>query len=154
MRLTMHTDHALRLLMLLALEPDRRHTIEEIARRYGISRNHLMKIAQTLVQAGFIDGMRGRHGGLRLARDAAAIRLGDVVRTTEDGFALVECFDGARNTCVISPACGLRAVLHEALDGFLAVLDRYTLADLIASPAPARRMRRLLGAAPDREIRA
>ena len=73
MRLTLHTDYALRLMMLLAMEPDHRHTIEEVARRYGISRNHLMKVAQTLVQAGFIGGLRGRGGGLRLELPAGAI---------------------------------------------------------------------------------
>ena len=144
MRLTLHSDYALRLMMLLAMEPDHRHTIEEVARRYGISRNHLMKVAQTLVQAGFIGASRGRGGGLRLERPAAAINLGAVVRSTEDSFALVECFDRERNACVISPACGLRGVLDEALRAFLAVLDRYSLADLVANPGSVRRMRRLL----------
>ena len=144
MRLTLHTDYALRLMMLLAMEPDHRHTIEEVARRYGISRNHLMKVAQTLVQAGFIGALRGRGGGLRLELPASAINLGAVVRATEDSFALVECFDRERNTCVVSPACGLRGPLDEALRAFLAVLDRYSLADLVANPGSVRRMRRLL----------
>jgi Rrf2 family transcriptional regulator, nitric oxide-sensitive transcriptional repressor len=144
MRLTFHTDYALRLLMLLALEPEGLHTIEATARRYGISRNHLMKVAQTLVKAGIIDGQRGRGGGLRLARPAGEINLGMVVRATEDSFALVECFDGVRNNCVITPACGLRGPLEEALDAFLAVLDGYSLHDLVANPAASRRMRRLL----------
>ena len=144
MRLTLHTDYALRLMMLLAMEPDHRHTIEEVARRYGISRNHLMKVAQTLVQAGFIGALRGRGGGLRLELPAGAINLGAVVRATEDSFALVECFDRERNACVISPACGLRGLLDEALRAFLAVLDRYSLADLVANPGSVRRMRRLL----------
>ena len=147
MRLTLHTDYALRLMMLLAMEPDQRHTIEEVARRYGISRNHLMKVAQTLVQAGFIAALRGRGGGLRLELPAGAINLGAVVRATEDSFALVECFDRERNTCVVSPACGLRGLrgpLDEALRAFLAVLDRYSLADLVANPGSVRRMRRLL----------
>src|SRR5579864_4075969 len=100
MRLTIHTDHALRLLMLLAIEPDKLHTIEEIAQRYNISRNHLMKIAQTLAQAGFIESLRGRGGGLRLGRAAESINLGAVVRATEDGFTLVECFDRKQNTCL------------------------------------------------------
>jgi Rrf2 family transcriptional regulator, nitric oxide-sensitive transcriptional repressor len=144
MRLTLHTDYALRLMMLLAMEPDHRHTIEEVARRYGISRNHLMKVAQTLVQAGFIGALRGRGGGLRLELPPGAINLGAVVRATEDSFALVECFDRERNACVISPACGLRGPLDEALRAFLAVLDRYSLADLVANPGSVRRMRRLL----------
>jgi Rrf2 family nitric oxide-sensitive transcriptional repressor len=144
MRLTLHTDYALRLLMLLALEPDRLHTIQETARRYGISRNHLMKVALTLVKAGFIESIRGRSGGLRLSRPAERVGLGAVVRATEDNFNLVECFDRDSNTCVIAPACGLRTPLHEASAAFLAVLDRYTLADLLAEPRAHRSMQRLL----------
>ncbi len=144
MRLTLHTDYALRLLMLLAMEPDDLHTVEEVARRYGISRNHLTKVTQTLVQAGFVESQRGRGGGLRLARLAEAINLGAVVRATEDGFALVECFDAEHNTCVIASACGLRGPLDEALRAFLAVLDRYSLAELIKNPRALQRMRHQL----------
>ena len=144
MRLTFHTDYALRLLMLLAMENDKLHTVEEIARRYRISRNHLTKVAQTLTQGGFIDSLRGRGGGLRLAHPAAAINLGAVVRATEDGFPLVECFDRESNDCVVAAACGLRGPLDEALHAFLAVLDRYSLGDLIGNPASLRRMRRAL----------
>jgi Rrf2 family nitric oxide-sensitive transcriptional repressor len=144
MRLTLHTDHALRMLMLLAIEPDELHTIEEIARRYDISRNHLMKITQTLVQTGFIESLRGRGGGLRLARAAESINLGAIVRATEDSFALVECFDRGHNTCLITSACGLRGPLEEALQAFLAVLDRYSLDDLVKNPRMLRRMRQLL----------
>jgi Rrf2 family nitric oxide-sensitive transcriptional repressor len=132
------------MLMLLAIEPDELHTIEEIARRYDISRNHLMKITQTLVQTGFIESLRGRGGGLRLARAAESINLGAIVRATEDSFALVECFDRGHNTCLIISACGLRGPLEEALQAFLAVLDRYSLADLVKSPRILRRMRQLL----------
>ncbi len=144
MRLTRHTDYALRLLMLMAVEPDARHTIEEAARRYGISRNHLMKVAQRLSQGGFIMSLRGRGGGLELARAAADINLGAVVRCCEDSFALVECFDTAGNTCVIAPACGLRGPLEEALGAFLSTLDRYTLSDLVSQPGTLRGMLRLL----------
>lgn len=152
MRLTLHTDYALRLLMFLAIEPERLQTIEAIAARYRISRNHLMKVAQTLVQAGVVDSTRGRGGGLRLARPPAAINIGAVVRATEDGFALVECFDPAGD-CIITPACSLRGPLEQALMAFLAVLDRYTLADLVGNPGSLRAMRRLL-AAPDKPARA
>ncbi|MGB6310669.1 MAG: Rrf2 family transcriptional regulator [Steroidobacteraceae bacterium] len=144
MRLTLHTDYALRLLMLLAIEPENLHTIESVAHRYGISRNHLMKIAQTLTQSGCIESLRGRGGGLRLARPAESINLGDVVRATEDNFELVECFDRARNTCRIAAACGLRGPLDEALQAFLRVLDRYSLHDLVNSPRTLRSMRQLL----------
>ncbi len=133
--------------MLLAVEPDELHTIEEIALRYTISRNHLMKITQTLVQAGFIESLRGRGGGLRLGRASGSINLGAVVRATEDGFALVECFDREHNTCRIASACGLRGPLEEALQAFLAVLHRYSLEDLVKSPKTRRRMRHLLLAA-------
>lgn len=146
MRLTLHTDYALRLLMLLALEPDELHTIEEVARRYNISRNHLMKVAQTIAQQGFIESLRGRGGGLRLARPPRRINLGAVVRSTEDSMALVECFDRDRNQCLVSPVCGLRGPLEEALAAFMAVLNKYSLADLISNPAAMQRMQRLLGA--------
>src|SRR5579872_6682151 len=153
MRLTRHTDYALRLLMLLAAEPDATHTIEETARRYGVSRNHLMKVTQTLIKAGFVAGARGRGGGLALPRPAADINVGAVVRATEENLDLVECFDSSGNTCRLTPACGLRAPLREALSAFLGVLDQYSLADLVGNPASARRMRRLLGAAPRMEAR-
>ncbi len=144
MRLTLHTDYALRLLMLLALESDKLHTIEEVARRYRISRNHLMKVVQTLAQAGFVVSTRGRGGGLRLGHAAETINLGAVVRATEDSFALVECFDQLRNTCIIAPICGLRGPLDEALTAFIAVLNRYSLADLIANPRSRLPMQRIL----------
>ncbi|HEX7727300.1 MAG TPA: Rrf2 family transcriptional regulator [Rhizomicrobium sp.] len=147
MRLTMHTDFALRLLMLLALEPDTLHTIEEVATRYHISKNHLMKVAQTLAQQGFIDSVRGRGGGLRLAKPAERINLGTVVRSTEDSLVLVECFARETNTCIVASACGLRGPLDEALSAFFAVLGRYSLADLVANPATQRRMERLLSGA-------
>lgn len=154
MRLTLHTDYSLRLLMLLAMEPDDLHTIEEIAQRYDISRNHLMKVVQTLAQAGFVQSLRGRSGGLRLAKPAAQINLGAVVRATEDSFSLVECFDRERNTCVVAPACGLRGPIEEALQAFLGVLDRYSLADLIKNPSSLRRMRSLLASSKLIEVRA
>lgn len=148
MRLNLHTDYALRVLMFLALAPGRLHTIEAVSARYGISRNHLMKVAQTLGRAGMVDNQRGRGGGMQLARPAAAILLGDVLRATEDNFALVECFDDARNTCLLAPACGLRSPLDEALAAFFAVLDGYSLADLVDRRGVGHRMRQLLGQAP------
>jgi Rrf2 family transcriptional regulator, nitric oxide-sensitive transcriptional repressor len=143
-RLTLHTDYALRMLMLLALEPAELHTIASVAQRYRISRNHLMKVAQTLIQAGFVESVRGRHGGLKLGMEPSEIKLGAVVRATEDGFALVECFDRRRNTCVVTPACGLRRPLDEAVTAFLDVLDRTSLADVAQNPGKATRMPRLL----------
>lgn len=149
MRLTQHTDYALRLLMLLAMEPEERHTIEEVARRHGVSRNHLVKVGQTLAQAGFVESVRGRGGGLRLARPPGAINLGAVARTTEDSFALVDCFDRERDGCVIAPACELRGVLDEALGAFFAVLDRHFLCDLLERPSALRQLRVLLGTPPN-----
>ena len=143
MRLTAYTDYALRLLMLLALKRGQPATIKEAAERYGISRNHLMKVAHQLGRAGVIQTTRGRSGGLRLAQDPAEISVGAVVRITEEPFSLVECFDKERNACVITPACRLQKVLGEALDAFLAVLDGYTLADLTARPQALRRLLRV-----------
>lgn len=147
MRLTLHTDYALRMLMYLALNADRRPTIEEIAQRHGISRNHLMKVAATLAQHGFVDSLRGRNGGLALARPAAAINIGTVVRATEDNFTLVECFDGGGSNCVVAPACQLKQPFREAVQAFLGVLDRYTLADMLGSRASQSALQVLLGAA-------
>jgi Rrf2 family nitric oxide-sensitive transcriptional repressor len=118
-------------LIYLALEPERLATIEEIARRYGISRAHLTKVVHQLGLRGYVETLRGRRGGLRLARRPEAIRVGSVVRESEESLALVECFE-AGSECAIEPACALRGALHEALDAFLAVLDHYTLADLVA----------------------
>jgi Rrf2 family transcriptional regulator, nitric oxide-sensitive transcriptional repressor len=144
MRLTLHSDYALRLLMLLAIEPDVPHTIEEAGRRYRISRNHLKKVTQTLARAGFISVLRGRGGGLRLSRPAEAMNLGAVTRATEENLNLVECFDRRTNTCVVAPVCGLRGPLEEALRAFFKVLDEYSLADLVKGPISVVRMRRLL----------
>lgn len=126
MRLTRYTDYALRVLLYLGAQPDRVCSIAEIARAYGISQNHLMKVAHDLGKAGYVEGVRGRSGGIRLAKPANRINVGAVVRHTEEGFELADC-----GTCVIAPACGLTGVLAEALTAFMAVLDRYTLADLL-----------------------
>jgi Rrf2 family nitric oxide-sensitive transcriptional repressor len=131
-QLTSYSDYSLRVLMYLALEPERLVTIEDIARAYGISKSHLMKVVHQLGRRGYVETVRGRRGGLRLARPPEKIRVGEVVRATEENMALVECFEAGAGQCVIEAACGLRAVLHEALDAFLGVLDRYTLADLVA----------------------
>lgn len=130
MRLKRYTDYGLRILMYLAVAPGR---IEEIASAHGISRGHVMKISRQLSVLGFVASTRGRGGGLRLARPANQIQLGEVVRGLEQGFALVECF-GGESSCVIEPACGLRDALDGALTAFFAVLDDYTLEDLVRRP--------------------
>ena len=127
MRLTLFTDSALRVLMHLAADPDRQSSVGEIARDFAISRNHLTKVVNGLARAGYVASARGRGGGIRLARPAEQVVVGEVIRLTEDGFELFDC-----GACVIAPACGLTPVVNEALAAFLAVLDRYTLADLIA----------------------
>lgn len=133
MRLTSFSDLSLRLLMYAAANQDRLITIDETSEVYDISRAHLMKIANTLTRAGYLKAVRGRSGGLMLGRPPEKVRLGDVFRVTEPDFNLVECFT-ADSQCVITRACRLRGVLHEALDAFSATLDRYTLADLMLRP--------------------
>ena len=132
MQLTRYSDYSLRVLIFLAVEPGRLVTIEEIARGYDVSKAHLMKVVHQLGLRGYVETVRGRGGGLRLARPAEEIAVGDVLRSTEESMALVECFGPTSGGCAIEPACGLRPVLQEALAAFLAVLDAYTLADLVA----------------------
>jgi Rrf2 family nitric oxide-sensitive transcriptional repressor len=135
MRLTVYTDYALRVLMYLAVHVEPMPTIAEIATTFRISRNHLMKVAYQLGQSGYIDTVRGKHGGLRLARPPAEIRLGEVVRTTEPDLALVPCFEPMKTPCVLSSDCRLRGALYQAQAAFLEVLDRFTLADLVGNRA-------------------
>jgi Rrf2 family nitric oxide-sensitive transcriptional repressor len=127
MRLTRYTDYALRVLLYLGARPERLCAISEMSRAYGISQNHLMKVVHDLGKAGFIRSARGRLGGIRLARPPADIIIGSVVRHTEEDFDLADC-----GACIIAPACGLTGVLHEALAAFMAVLDSYTLEDMLA----------------------
>ena len=122
MNITQHTDYALRVLMYLGAVPERRVTIKEVAERFDISRSHLMKIVTELVAKGFVDGARGKGGGLRLARAASEIGLGDVVRQLEPSLALVECF-GTQSHCLLDPACRLKGALDGALQAFLAALS-------------------------------
>ncbi len=131
MRLTSYTDFTLRTLMYLAINPVRPTTIAEIARTYGISETHVMKIVHQSGIAGDIETIRGKGGGIRLGRPAAAINLGAVIRRTEPDLDLVACF-APQGHCAIGPACVLQSVLHDALAAFLAVLDQYSLADLVA----------------------
>jgi len=138
MRLTVYTDFSLRTLMYIALNPERRPTIAEIAQRYRISKNHLMKVVYDLGRAGYLETTRGRNGGLRLGCDPHEIRLGDVVRTTEPDMALVPCFELTGNDCALLPECKLRTALQQASAAFLEVLDSYTLADLVSNPGQLR----------------
>lgn len=141
MRLTRHTDYALRALIYVAIHTDDSPArIADIARRMGMSEDHLAKVIARLAQLGYVETIRGRVGGVRLARPADQIVVGDVVRSTEDNMALVECFDPETNRCPIAPACALAPALDQALGAFLAVLDRFTLADLTAKPRSLTRL--------------
>ena len=141
MRLTSYSDYSLRLLMFAATRQGALVTIQGAANAYGISKNHLMKVAFDLGRLGYLETVRGRGGGLRLARAPEAIGLGALLRQTEEDFRIVECFDPASNGCVISRACRLKGILHEATAAWLAVMDRYTLADLTGrNPALARQL--------------
>lgn len=137
MRLTLFSDYSLRMLMYTHAASDRLVTIEEMADAYGISRAHLMKVAATLTRAGYLVAVRGRSGGLRLAKPAEEIVLGDVVRATEPDFALVECL-ATGNQCVITKCCKLQGVLRDALQQFLSVLDSHTLASIALRPRDFR----------------
>lgn len=130
MKLTRYTDYALRVMMFLAARGDDLVSIRQIADGYGISQNHLMKIVQDLGQAGFVTTVRGRHGGLRLARPAAQISIGAIVRHTEDHDAMVDC-----DSCRIAGACALPQAFAEASEAFMRVLDGYDLAQMLARPA-------------------
>jgi Rrf2 family nitric oxide-sensitive transcriptional repressor len=140
MRLTAYTDYSLRLLMYLALKDDGLATIEEIAKSYDISKNHLMKVAHQLGVAGYVDTVRGRHGGLRLAKPARSIGLGEVVRHTEPDMAIVMCFEPVNADCAVLPSCVLRKALAQARAAFIKVLDGYTLSDLVKPRASLQAM--------------
>lgn len=141
MRLTTFSDYSFRVLIYLGNEAEGLATIDQIASAYRISPNHLMKVVHLLAGEGYIETVRGKGGGMRLARPPKAIRVGDVLRATEDGFDIVECLQPGKADCRIAPACLLRGALAEARDAFLAVLDRYTLADLLL---PSPRLAQLL----------
>lgn len=132
MRFTRYTDFSMRVLMYLGLRKEGDlSTIKEIAERYGISENHLMKVVHQLGRNGYVATVRGRQGGMKLAMAPGEINLGDVVRHCEDDMRLVECFDAKTNTCPIADVCALPPVFDEALEAFLSVLDKYSLADAL-----------------------
>lgn len=130
MRLTLHTDFALRVLIQVGLNEGGLTKISEIAESFDISKNHLMKVVNDLGQKGYLDTVRGRNGGLRLMRRPRDINIGQVVRDIEDDLAVIGCL-GRAGYCRIERACVLRGALRGATDAFLEVLDGYTLADLI-----------------------
>ncbi len=134
MKLNAFTDYALRVLIFLAADPQRRATIAEIATAFGVKENHLTKVVHHLSKQGWVVTIRGKGGGLQLARPAADIVVGAVVRDAEGTALPAECFGPEYGSCVIVRACRLKGVLAEAVDAFYAVLDRYTLADITRNP--------------------
>lgn len=130
MRLTKQTNYAFRILMYCAANGGQLSRVAEIAKAYGVSEPFLFKILQPLNEGGLIETLRGRNGGIRLARDAAEITLLDVVRQTEDGFSMAECFERDDSECPLVETCKLSAALREALNAFFAVLAKHTIADL------------------------
>lgn len=143
MQLTAFTDYALRVLISVGTKDDEElSTIAEIATQYGISRNHLIKVVHHLGQHGYLETSRGRGGGFRLAMSPKDIRLGDVIRCTEQRFDVVPCLNAdKRGDCAIEPVCVLKRALREATRAFLAVVDEYTLSDLLR---PRHKLRALL----------
>lgn len=134
MRLTNFFDYSLRVLMYAAARgKGQLITIDETTKVYGISRGHLMKVVNQLTRTGYLKAVRGRAGGVILAKNPVRIRLGAVLRATEPDFLLVECF-GAGNECILTPRCRLRHILNDSLKAFIATLDQYTLADLLLRP--------------------
>lgn len=144
MNLTSHTDYALRVLLYLRVT-GRVTTVDEMARGYEISKNHLQKVVRTLVQAGFVSSTRGRGGGVALARPPEQINLRAVVEAAEPHLDLVECFDPATNTCPIAGPCSLTAVLREAQEKFLAHLAGFTLRDVGRATGPLKERLRIPG---------
>lgn len=138
MKLTSFSDYTLRVLMFLALERGRLVTIPEIASAYAISENHLTKVVHQLVRQGVVESVRGKGGGIRLARSPEEIRIGAIVRASEGPAPIVECLADEPSACRIVPACRLAGVLVEAFAALYATLDRYTLADLVSEPGQLR----------------
>ena len=131
MRLTTFTDYSLRVMMYVAAHPEGRATIAEIARSYDISEHHLTKVVHFLGKEGYLENLRGRGGGLRLARAPSAINVGDVVKLTEGGDVPAECFERETNCCAITADCKLKFALSDAVDAFYAALRRFSLEDVV-----------------------
>ncbi len=131
MRLTYYSDYSLRVLIYLSTESNEKLVnIKDIAEAYDISKNHLMKIIYNLGKMGYIETIRGRNGGIRLAKLPSDINIGELIRKTEEDFHIVECFEH-NNNCVITPVCSLKHIFNKALGQFLQVLDQYTIEDVV-----------------------
>ncbi|WP_084399112.1 Rrf2 family transcriptional regulator [Henriciella aquimarina] len=136
MRLTAYTNYALRILMYCALHGGQLVRVQDVADAHGISRAHLLKAARELGQLGYLENVRGRAGGIRLAKGAETITVGEIVRHTEDLSEFVECFNDSTNTCPLAGACGLTGVFSRGLKAFFAELDTVRLSDLVRHPGP------------------
>lgn len=139
MQLTLRSNHAMRLVMYCAVNKDRVAPVAEIARACNMSETHLAKIANKLAGLGFVETLRGRAGGVRLAQPAEQLNVGAIVRASEVGRCLVECLSPDTNHCPLTEVCQFRDVVIEALEAFLSVLDRYTVADLVRDKGAMRR---------------
>jgi Rrf2 family nitric oxide-sensitive transcriptional repressor len=140
MVLTRFSDYALRVLMFAALHRAKPFSINDVAQRYGLSKNHLAKVINRLVQTGHLQARRGRRGGVWLGRNPSEIRIGSLIRLTENNSPLVECFSNGSNRCRLTPACRLKGALANAVEAFYASLDEQTLADLVDNGAALRRL--------------
>ena len=138
MRLTLHTDYALRALMYAGIKGETLATIPEIVERFGIPKGHLMKVVHHLAQKGYLHTIRGKRGGMRLARNPSQIVIGTVVRDMEQELGVLGCLQESNGYCRIEECCLLRSALRDATNAFLATLDRYTLQDLIKPRKLAR----------------
>lgn len=134
MRLTVFSDYALRVLIYVAMKGERRATVTAIAKAYGISNSHLMKVVQSLSGLGYLETTRGKGGGITLGKEPGEIRIGTLLRATESGSAMVECMGEEGGECRITAGCALPRMFKQALESFYTELDRFTLADLIAKP--------------------
>lgn len=143
MRLSLFSDYSLRVLMFAALKGGS-FSLSEVAASYGISRHHLVKVVNYLAKLGYLETRRGRGGGIGLGMQPEDIRIGMVVRRTEDAPAIVECFDPQHNTCPINGSCRLKGALAQAVNAFYETLDRHTLRDLVSGSAATAMKQQLL----------
>ena len=153
MNLTRHTDYGLRVLLYLAAVPDHRSSVPRMADFYQISANHLVKVVRKLSEHGFVETLRGKQGGVRLAQPSAAISIGEVVRRLENHFHLVECFEPAGRQCSVAGVCGLQGLLARAQEEFLQKLDDVTLVSLVTGQLRERVVNGEGGAAEDQNNR-
>lgn len=151
-QLTTFSDYALRVLVYLGLQQDRLTTIAEIAGAYKISENHLMKVVHHLAQHGYVETLRGKGGGMRLAHPPEQIGIGSVIRTTEGETSLLDCLDAQQVICCIQPSCRLMGILQEASGAMFAVFDKYTLADLLQSRVMLNQLFKEKAAEPDHAV--